>query len=210
MRSTSTILPAISALLLCLAAAPANAQFVNENLLVTFPKNFRVGFAQKTDKGQITEYVPQAETVDNWTEMVTVQIFHRAPQLMPDFFEKTITERWKNACPGARSAHLKDGAENGYAFSLFLLSCDNNPKTRKPEITWLKAIRGTDSFYVVQKAFKSVPTKEQVAETSRYLASVRVCDARGHEHPCPVVRNAPAPATPAPALRKPAPTTEGI
>lgn len=196
-----------AALILCLDAASADAQLVNENLLVTFPKGFRVGFAQKTDKWQITEYVPQAETVDNWTEMVTVQVFYRAPQLTTEVFEQTITQRWRNACPGAKSSHLKDGSENGYAFSFFLLTCDNNPKTNKPEITWLKTIRGTDSFYVVQKAYKSVPSKDQVADTSRYLASVRVCDARGKEHPCPALKKVP-PAAPAP--RKPAPPTEGI
>ena len=56
-------------------ASPAFA-LENENLLVAMPPGYKVGYTKHTAKGVITEMVPAAETVENWTEMVTVQIFY--------------------------------------------------------------------------------------------------------------------------------------
>ncbi len=46
-----------------------------ENLLVAMPPGYKVGYTNHTAKGVITEMVPAGETVETWTEMVTVQIF---------------------------------------------------------------------------------------------------------------------------------------
>ena len=37
-------------------------------------------------------------------------------------------------------------------------------------------MQGNDSFYVVQKAFKFTPNKEQIVRWVEYLKAVRVCD----------------------------------
>ncbi len=58
----------------CGLATPAHA-LEAENLLVTMPPGYKVGYTNHTPKGVITEMVPAAETVESWTEMVTVQIF---------------------------------------------------------------------------------------------------------------------------------------
>jgi hypothetical protein len=60
-----------------------------------------------------------------------------------------------------------------------------NQATGKPEKTWFKAIKGNDSFYVVQKAFKFDPSKEQIAQWMQYFRSVAVCDTRLADRPCP-------------------------
>ena len=51
------------------------AQLVNENLLTNFPDGYKIGYQNRNDKELISEMVPQNEAVENWTEMVTVQIF---------------------------------------------------------------------------------------------------------------------------------------
>jgi hypothetical protein len=60
-----------------------------------------------------------------------------------------------------------------------------NKATGKPEITWFKAVRGNDSFYVVQKAFKFTPSAEQVTTWTQYLRGVAVCDTRLPDRTCP-------------------------
>jgi hypothetical protein len=170
--------------LICLAATSARAQLANETLLVGLPAGYKVGFQAKNAKTQITEYVPQNEDVEGWTQMVTVQIFFGA-HFTPAEFEQTISESWKRACPEAVSAHISDGAENNYPFSFWLETCANNPKTGKPEMTWMKGIAGRDSFYLVQKAFKYEPGKDEISAATQYLRGVQVCDTRGTEHPCP-------------------------
>ena len=64
-----------------------------------------------------------------------------------------------------------------------------NKDTGKPEMTWMKAIQGKDSFYVVQKAFKFEPADDDVAKWMRYLRGVAVCDSRVPERACPAAKN---------------------
>ena len=148
-------------LLLLLAAvlsAPAEAQLVNENLLVQPPPGYRTDFQTTKDNMQMAEWVPANETVDNWTEMVTVQIF-RGLKTTPEQFRDTIEKGWREACPGANVYPVGQGNERGYPVLIWSLACPRNPATGKPEMTWFKALAGNDSFYIVQKAFKFVPTR---------------------------------------------------
>jgi hypothetical protein len=178
----------LSLLLASLIARPAAAEFINENLLTTLPSGYHVGFEDKNNSRQIAEWVPAGETVDNWTEMVTVQIFYRL-KVPPDAFMRDLEKRWRGDCPGARDAQpIASVVENGYPSLVWLLNCPQNPATGKPEITWFKAIQGNDSFYVVQKAFKFAPSKEQITKWVGYLKAVRVCDSRLPDRACPQVK----------------------
>jgi hypothetical protein len=89
------------------------------------------------------------------------------------------------ACAGSAAFPLASAQENGYPIALWLMACPRNKDTGKPEMTWFKAMQGNDSFYVVQKAFKFDPPKEQVAQWTRYLKSVTICDTRLRERACP-------------------------
>jgi len=169
--------------------APATAELVNENLLTSLPSGFQVGYRGKNNDGLITELVPAGETVDNWTRMVTVQIFYRL-KVGPEAFMQDIERRWMKSCPGAGKAEpITKRDENGYPTLVWLLNCPKNPATGKPEITWFKAVQGNDSFYVVQQAFRFVPSEEQIKQAVGYLKSVRVCDSRLADRACPVTRD---------------------
>ncbi|MCW5691543.1 MAG: hypothetical protein KIT48_04195 [Pseudolabrys sp.] len=171
-----------SALLLTLAA-PA-AAFQGENLLVSMPDGYKVDFQKRQGNTQITEMVPKAESVNAWTEMVTVQVFHQL-KAKPEEFRDRIIGLWRKSCPEAESAPIMSAAENGYAVTMWLSSCPHNKETGKPEFTFMKAIAGKDSFYVVQKAFKQTPSKEQTAIWTQYLKKVGVCDTRLPDRACP-------------------------
>jgi hypothetical protein len=172
---------ALSALL---AAASSAAAFQNENLLVAVPKGYKPDYNAKNARGIITEMVPQNESVKNWTEMLTVQIFFRVKP-GPDAFRQRIAQGWLKSCKGASAHTIAQGQENGYPFAVWMLACPRNAETGKPEWTWFKAIQGNDSFYVVQKAFKFEPARLQIIEWTRYLKGVSVCDTRRPEHRCP-------------------------
>src|SRR5512141_3413025 len=70
--------------------------FVGENLLVTLPDGYKVGHTAKNDKISITEMVPKAESVNNWTEMVTTQIFF-GRKLAPQQFKSRMDMLWSQA-----------------------------------------------------------------------------------------------------------------
>ena len=172
-------------ILAAFAASAARADLENENLLVTAPPGYKVGSSDKKPNMLMTEFVPAKETVENWTEMVTVQVFFGL-KATPQQFMDDMAKRWRAACPDAEEAHtVADAPENGYPTLVWLLSCPKNPGTGKPEITWFKAVQGNDSFYLVQKAFKFEPSKEQITRWMGYLRKVSVCDSRIADRACP-------------------------
>jgi len=184
MRRAATL-----SLVLCLAAfaAPAHAQMVNENLLVVVPDGYKIDFRDHNDQRLINEMVPEAQKVTDWTEMVTVQIFYHLVAT-PEQFKSRMESLWAESCANSSSHVVSFGLENGYPVGVFKLTCPLNKDTGKPEITWMKAIQGKDSFYVVQKAFKFEPTDDDVAKWMRYLRRVAVCDSRVPERACPAAK----------------------
>jgi hypothetical protein len=162
----------------------ALADMQDENFQAGLPQGYKIGFNARNEKMSITEMVPAAETVENWTEMVTVQIFFGPPVIAPESFESEMVKGWRAACPGSEYKRIRQGSENGYPFLLWLLSCESNPATGKPEIVWFKAVRGADSLYLLQKAFKFEPSKAQIEQTMKHFREAQVCDTRLPDRPC--------------------------
>jgi hypothetical protein len=180
MRLSSLLL----ALVLATAASVAAAQLQNENLLVTMPDGFKMDFQEKTKEMLISEMVPGAESVDNWTQMVTVQIFFGLKS-GPEEFKSKVETGWARACRGSSAHAVAQGKENAYPFAVWLLACPLNKTTGKPEFTWFKAMQGNDSLYVVQVALKARPSQEATTRWMDYLRTVRVCDTRLPDRACP-------------------------
>jgi hypothetical protein len=175
---------------ICLAvvcASSAAAALENENLLVVVPDGYKSGFRDRKNNMIINEMVPVAQTVENWTEMVTVQIFLGMQGVTPEQFRARMEGLWSKACANATSHPIANAVENGYPAAVWLMTCPRNRDAGKPEYTWFKAIQGNDSFYVVQKAFKFEPSKEQIAAWTLYLKRVTACDTRLPERACPNV-----------------------
>lgn len=175
----------ILAATLMLCTAPAfSAGLEDENLLQTLPDGYRIGFQDRKAGAQITEMVPKTETVEDWTEMLTTQVFFGL-KVAPRQFKASMDEALQAGCPGAESVEGVQDQENGYPILVWLQVCPLNTSTGKPEYTWLKAIQGNDSFYVVQKAFKYAPSEQEVTRWVKYLRDIRVCDTRLPASACP-------------------------
>jgi hypothetical protein len=168
--------------------APAYAQLVNENLLVKMPEGYKVGWQNRNPQRLMSEMVPDGQTVENWTEMVTVQIFFNQ-KTPPQLVRARMGALWSKACPNSIYQPVAAEPEHGYPAEVWMQVCPSNPKTGKPEHTFFKAIQGNDSFYVVQKAFKYEPSRDEVVTWTRYLKTVTVCDSRIPERACPATRN---------------------
>ena len=172
--------------LLCLGAT-AQAQLKNENLLVGMPQGFKVGFTDSRNGMNMQEGVPVNETVQNWTEMVTVQVFLKRSDLDPVQFLATMEKQWAGACKGSTATPMASGKANGYASATMTLRCPLLASSGKPETTMMKTIKGNDSFYVVQRAARSVPGEAQLARMKQYLETVSACDSRLPARPCPAL-----------------------
>ena len=136
---------ALSALALLFCTPSAHA-LEGEVLLVTVPKGYKVGYEKKAGNQIMTEMVPQAETVKDWTEMVTVQIFLNMRGVTPEQYRQRIENLWGQACNGSEFAKVKESTDGGYPTLTWLQKCPMNNATGKPELTWMKAIQGRDSL----------------------------------------------------------------
>ncbi len=172
-------------LALLLLAGSAAAALQDENLLQPLPDGFKVGNQQHNDHAALTEMVPSNESVDQWTQMVTTQIYFDRGALSFDNYQAQMEQRWKGACDSVDSQPVTSGKENGYDFRLWVQSCHFNDPKHPPEVTWFKMIKGNDSTYVVQVAFHADPQKDQVVHWMKYLRGVTVCDTRLKDRPCP-------------------------
>jgi hypothetical protein len=184
----------LSSLLLSILFALPNvclAELTDENLLQNLPSGYKLDFQGKQGKVVISEMVPQSETAKNWSEMVTTQIFLGLKNATPEQFQAFMAKSWLAACKDGSIAPVTKGEENGYSFSIWLQTCPLNQSTGKPENTWFKAIKGNDSFYVVQKAFRFTPSNEQIAQWMQYFRSITVCDSRLPERSCPKLEKIP-------------------
>ncbi|MCK6406118.1 MAG: hypothetical protein L6Q60_08895 [Rhodocyclaceae bacterium] len=171
-----------------LLAGSVSAQLKDENLLQGIPAGYKIGFQERQGPIITTEMVPEAESSEEWTEMVTSQLFIGLKTVTPETFRAESRKKWLEACKDGNFAEVASGEEGGYPTALWVLSCPYSKAPGRPEITWFKAIRGQDAFYVVQKAFRFEPSNEQVQQWMRYLRQIRVCDSRIAQRACPVVK----------------------
>ena len=175
-----------SALLLASFAilAHGQSQIEAESLLFAQPQGFKVGYRSEQDNHTMTEFVPTGETVEDWTEMLTVQIYRRATVDSATFLGG-VGKRYMNDCPGTTAKGIYTGNTNGYMVSMLVLRCPKNPATQKPETTAFRVIKGNDALYSVQRAWRAVPSEQEIDAVMHTLAKVTVCDTRKPEHPCP-------------------------
>ena len=177
---------ALSLAALVSAGAASAAGFQDENLLVSIPQGFELGDQGQSGPGSdIAEYIPKGETVNDWSRMVTVQVFHNLKAFDPDRFAEVIRTRGPASCPGEDGVLVKRGREHGYAFSIWLFTCPLNPQTGKPETFYNKLISGADALYSVQYSFRSALNRDAAPSTVSFLDSVSVCDTRLADRPCP-------------------------
>ncbi len=69
-----------------------NRKLTDENLLVALPDGYKIDFQQRAGNMLISEMVPAAQNVHDWTETVTVQVFHDL-KATPDQFKARIDKQ---------------------------------------------------------------------------------------------------------------------
>lgn len=178
---TPTFTPAVPPL----RPTTANMDLISENLIAVVPPGFEMGHEDQSGSFIITEMVRNGETVENWTTLITVEIFLGEKTVTPQQYQQMLTERWFGACENSETYPVADGEENGYPFVLWQLYCPLNGSLQTVEYTYLKAIQGNDSFYLVQVAFRHEPSNDEITQWMQYLKGVQVCDSRLPDRACP-------------------------
>lgn len=183
-----TLIQAAAALFV-LAVTIAQAEPArNENLLVSVPDGWEMVTDEKNDHGMLSEFVPKGETAQNWTRMITIQVFHNIPdEVTPKSYLNKMIEAAKEAVQEGTFTveDLKIEDDSNYPTAAIQWFAGQVKSTDKGEITLIRAIRGQDAFYLIQMAWRqpvfkktedvTVPRK-QIDEGIEFLRKASVAD----------------------------------
>ncbi|WP_380872837.1 hypothetical protein ACFB49_37400 [Sphingomonas sp. DBB INV C78] len=153
------------------------AQAGGEAMRHQMPPGFKLGYETRQGPMHLVELVPAAETVDNWTKMVTLQTFSGGIQRTPAQLLDFIAKGFADACPNMARDPITSETIDGLANAFLSIRCPRNPATGKPENVIFRAMQGRDNFYVAQVAVRyPAPAKEAAADHA-WLRAVAICDA---------------------------------
>jgi hypothetical protein len=195
---------AFTALVLCLTAAFAQdklpgpkagpismtaiSPIFGELVAFSLPANFRTVHESANANGYIREAVLAGETVQRWTQMITVT-GHKGmaanPAAMPQRFANLIAAGFNKACPETFSGSaFGDTKIDGHDAYVVVVACGNVKAAgdERSETALIMAIKGVSNYYTLQwaergRAIASAPKIDAATWTLRAdaLQPVRLC-----------------------------------
>ena len=137
---------------------------------------FIEGHRVERPHGMIVEWVPEGETVRNWTRIVTVQRFgEAATRTRPRDVIGNMAEGLGASCPDGVAGEVETLRVSGRPAARFRADCPLNPGTGLPETLFALAIAGERDIHMLQVAFRHVPTADEESWAETYLASAVLC-----------------------------------
>ncbi|RXK01902.1 hypothetical protein CRV02_06185 [Arcobacter sp. CECT 8989] len=165
-------------LLIFISVSLFSSKLKYENLLQSFPKDYKLAYKKKQNGTSFYEFIPKSEELENWTEMITTNIYHKNLRYSVNEYIEIMKKSWSKSCEKPSFNDINESFQNGYKTKTVMMNCKLSKVTKKEETMYLKAIKGADSFYAVQKAFTGKTNKEQENKSVEYLKTVKVCDSR--------------------------------
>jgi hypothetical protein len=172
-------------LLLFLAAlagesmGPATA--ATEMLGTDAPDEFEIGYQTRSDTQSIIELVDPPETVQDWSRLITLQLFYNAAQT-PGL--ETYFSRWRDAMKGScvgMTDTVERGTVDGRPAIKASMSCSKNSQTGKPENLGAVLVQGEVNLAMVQVAFRRPMNSDDAALIDRITGSLKLCDQRNFD-----------------------------
>lgn len=175
------ILTCLASVSMAAAQPEASGERIVQQPLVGFVSAHR----QNLPHASIEEFVPQGETVERWTRMVTVFRFTGvAERATPLDYARQFVGGLPAACPGAEVSAPEAIQIGNRRAARTWARCPRVPQTGLPEAFYMFAIAGAADMHVVQVAFRRVPTAADLDFAAAQLASVQLCTAGSTEPAC--------------------------
>lgn len=176
-----------------LLAAPALSQEGGERLYVLPPHGWQIGFHGRQGEIELTELVPPGQTIQDWSQMLTIQIISGEPNKTAQDIMNAQLERVRSECADAGAGPASPGVENGYETVIRAVACTRSKRYGKGELNLYKVLRGHERIYVVARSWRGEPFEkahvpvppETTMEWLNFMNRVVVCDSRDAKHPCP-------------------------
>jgi hypothetical protein len=157
-------------------------------VVFSLPPPFKAAF-EKTNNGfYIREHVPQGQTVDEWTQMITLtgaQGLAYNREATPQAYLQALARGFQRHCPDTYvQLELGPQPDVGSASFVTVASCGRVTSGGKAhsETAVMMAFKGSDDYYMLQWAERGPDSGHPLALDSRYwlsrlkqLGPVRLC-----------------------------------
>lgn len=165
-------------------------------VMFTLPPGFKTVFEQPAADSYIREAVLNGETVDRWSQMITVtgaRGLASNPQMSAQYFAAQIAAGFQKACPTTFSVKpLGQTAVSGQEAFVAVASCGKVDASaeKHSETALILAIKGTADIYTLQWAERTPANAENLtidekkwSDRLTKLTPVRVCAIQPGEKP---------------------------
>ncbi len=158
-------------------------------IAIAYPKGFEPAFEKTNGASYIQESVLHGESVDNWTQMVTITGAEglalkadATPENMTDYFVR----RRRQICPSTFSGvRLPADAVAKYSGTVTVIGCGSFVQSGQEhsEATLIITLKGDQDYYTVQWAERGPATAAPIvldkyiwSDRLQQLLPVRICD----------------------------------
>ena len=170
-------------LLLASALTGADGEHLGAPPLAGFVTGYEA--ADPRRDAAIREEVPQGETVEAWSRMITTQRFGGlSDRTQATAFAGLVASRMAAACPGTEVGGPVGFALDGRPAARVTVRCPLLAETGKSETILMVAVIGSHDLHVKQVAFRGGQTARDLAWAQAWLARLRLCRAADQAAPC--------------------------
>lgn len=140
-----------------------------------FPSELKPAYVKVNGPSFIQESVPEGESADQWTQMITVtgaKGLASNADVSPRKFAEHMASGYRSRCPDSfSSASILDGKIGGYDGFAVVLSCGTSPlATGKSESVLVNVLKGDSDYYTVQWAERAEASSAPIAiDTAKWL-----------------------------------------
>ena len=187
------------------AARVAVSPIYSQLLAHAMPDGFQVVFEKDSGPEYIREAVPTGQTVQQWTQMITVtgaKGLAANPDATPRRFVEVMAAGFKKACPDTFAAQLvhEGNLSSGQPAVTAWMGCGatgDAPGQLRSESALVTAIQGATDIYSVQWSMRGVASKAALqfddavwGPRLKALMPIRVCNpVKGEKAPYPSCTN---------------------
>jgi hypothetical protein len=166
----------------------------SEAIHVVVPEGSKIGFQANRPGIQIVEYVPENQSVEHWTDMLTVLIMARDTASDIDAFFRRMTNTFHLGCEVEPIVEAPTRFLDGpYPAGIQTAICGKSKQFGSGTGVVYKMIQGVHGFYQVQRAWnfpsavrsQDIPlTKAMRDSAAERLALVHLCDRQNPGQQC--------------------------
>jgi hypothetical protein len=162
-------------------------------IMFSYPAGFKLAFQERRSDSYLQEHVPEKESVDKWTQIVTLtgtKDLAKNPAITPQQIMETLASGYQKSCPSTFSTEAFGQFKiSGHDTFAALIGCGtvlNGPP--RSEVAMILAIKGVADYYTIQWAERAPalaqrPTLdgEKWFERLKLLNPIKICNRTQNE-----------------------------